>query len=150
MSDHLDFIHIYGLNGGENECFQGLIGGGDSEETISGGTVSTSVTLDVTPLVEALAPLQDLASLTPEPVDLTPIIEALAPLSHLERITELDLTDLLTRLEDIRDKIPTIVLTTIEQRLEELRDHLAALAFVDAKIDFGFFKIWLLNRIVQM
>jgi len=140
MADHLDYIHIHGFAGGAGELFQGISGG---EISLSGDATGTTVNLDVTPLVEALAPLQDLANLTPQPVDVTPIIEALAPLSHLERITALDLTELLARLAEIRDKIPAVNLTTIEQRLEELRDRVKDLAFVDAKIDFGFLKVYI-------
>ena len=147
--DHLDFIHIRGLDGGPDEIFQGIAGGEVSfsgDITGDGGTVN----LDVTPLVEALAPLQELAGLAPLPVDLTPILEALAPLSSLERITATDLTGVIEQFEEISGKMVAYDLSGITQALEALRDRVADLAFKDAKIDFGFFKVWLLSRIAEM
>lgn len=138
--DHLEYIRIHGLVGGEKEAFQGLMGESvtASEETAD----TTTVNLDVTPIVEALAPLAALATMTPQPTDLTPIVEALAPLANLSEVLDC--------LGGIRDRIPEIDLSEVIQRLEDIRDRVGDLAFVDAKIDFGFFKVYLKGRTAEM
>ena len=132
MSDHLDFIRIRGLTSGEDEVFQGAAGGGSDLLSESGG----SLNLDTGSLTDVLK-----TALLYEDEDGTQH-------SYFENF------DLALDLTPITDKLDAIFMSGDEDVrasiIAEIRDRLADLAFVDGKVDFGFWKFYLKGRTAEI
>lgn len=118
--NHLDYIRIRGLNGGDSEAFQGIGGGGTL--TISEGgsepAITDGGTTDLSGIIEALAPLTALENIGSEPVDLSGVVDALLPLSQLEL------------LGDIAEKIDNM-------------------KYNDEMLDFGFLRVNLRGKTIE-